>query len=156
MTYYNTLDNNNKMRKALQGWIAGGDYNFAATANFNRTTTLDAANKKLVQWQCMVNKKILGRGWQNAAATDRLFYIAIPEHQASNLHYHMVIRIPVMLPKYMLKAQRRMAKLWQVAVPSGAMWISALDDIGDLARVATYATKDLWDGKGIDGFIVSD
>lgn len=42
-------------------WCPQGDNNFAAITNFNRTTTIDAANRKLVEWQRMVSKKMLSR-----------------------------------------------------------------------------------------------
>lgn len=140
------------MKNALQEWMARGDYNFAATANFNRHTNLTAAKKSLKAWQCNVDKKILGRKWKAAPENDRIFFLAFPEHQASNLHFHMLLRAPV----NPLKTQRMATKIWNLVVPSGGMWISALNDIGDLSRVATYATKDLWDGVGIEDFIVSD
>jgi len=151
MIYTNTIHNNNKMRKALQGWLAQGDFNFAATANFNRTTSLHAAGNMLATWQRNVDRGVLGRGWKKKPATDRIFFVAIPEHLNSNLHFHMLLRAPI----NPIKAQQKAAAEWRFLVPSGGMWISALNDIGDLSRVATYATKDLWNGIGIEGFIVS-
>ena len=152
MVHYDTIYNNNRLRESLQEWLCEGDYNFAATANFNCHTNLATAKKLLETWQRNVNRKVLGRKWKQAPEDDRLFFIAIPEHQASNLHFHMVLRAPV----NSLKAQRIAAKMWRFVVPSGGMWISALDNISDLSRVAAYATKDLWMGKGIEGFIVSE
>ena len=141
------------MRNELQEWITQGDYNFAATANFNRHIRLSEATRLLKSWQCNLDRKVIGKNWKKRPTEDRIFFTAFSEHEASNLHFHMMLRLPV----NSLKAQRLAVKLWQFIVPSGSMWISTLsNDIDDRKQVVNYATKDLWNGIGIENFIVSD
>ena len=148
----NTIYKNNQMRDAMVGWLQNEPFTFAFTANFNRPTNFVAAKKALDDWQRIVDRKVLGRKWNEATAEQRLFWVAFPEHPNSNLHYHMLVRAPV----NPLKAQRVATKAWELVVPSCNLWASALEDDDDISRFASYATKDLWNGVGITNFVISD
>ena len=126
MMVNNTIHKNKQMRDAMVEWLQNEPFNFAFTANFNRPTNFVAAKKVFERWQRIVDRKVLGRKWQEAPTEQRLFWIAFPEHPASNLHYHMLVRAPV----NPLKAQRVAAKAWELVVRSGGLWASALDETG--------------------------
>ena len=152
MNFTNTIDKNIKMRQALFEWLEQGDFNFFGTANFNRQTTVAGATKSLNEWKRLVDRKILRRRVKDAPASDRLFFVAVPEHPNTNLHYHLLLHAPV----NPLKTQRIATKYWQLVVPSGDLWMPAIGDADDISRIAFYAVKDCWKGFGIDDFIVSD
>lgn len=149
----NTIYKNKRMRDAMVEWLQNEPFNFAFTANFNRTTNFVAAKKLLDQWQRRVDGKLLGkRKWKEAPKEHRLFWIAFPEHPNTNLHYHLLVRAPV----NPLKVPQVATKVWKKIVPSGELWASALEEDDDIRQFASYATKDLWNGVGITNFIISD
>ena len=152
MNYTNTIDKNNKLCQALVEWLEQGDFNFFATVNFNRPTTVAGATKSLNEWARLIDRKILRRRVKDAPASDRLFFVGVPEHPNSNLHYHLLLNAPV----NPLKAQRIATKYWRLVVPSGELWMPTIGDADDKSRIAKYATKDCWNGFGIKDFIVSD
>jgi len=152
MIFTNTIYKNIKIRQALVEWLEQADFNFFGTANFNCQTTVAGATKLFNEWARLVDRKILRRRVKDAPASDRLFFVAVPEHPNSNLHYHLLLRTPV----NPLKAQRIATKYWRLVVPPGELWMPAIGNADDKSRIANYATKDCWNGFGIEDFIVSD
>lgn len=154
MIFRNTIHKNKEMRKAFHDWLKQGDlnFNFFGTANFNRPTSIVAGRQSLMEWARLVNRKILRRRVFDAPKSDRIFFVAIPEHPTSNLHFHLLLRAPV----NPLKTQRLATKVWRMVVSSGELWMPPISDTGDLCRISKYITKDCWDGFGIEDFIISD
>ena len=148
----NTITQNNNIRNELLKWLQCVPFNFAFTFNFNRPTSFAAAKKDLEAWQRNVDRKVLGRNWKTAPTEQRLFCIGFPEHPSSNLHYHALISAP----ENPLKVQRVATKMWKFVVPSGDLWVSPLEAESDIRRVAGYATKELWNGVGIENLYISD
>lgn len=152
MDFKNTIHNNIKMCQALRDWLERRDFNFFITANFNRRTSFTAGRKALGKWQDYMNGAILGNGWRQNPVDKHLFYVAIPEHPKSNLHYHMLLKAPVNPQKFLRLANDK----WQRIISNGDLHIAALDSADDIRRVAKYSTKDLWNGVGLDELIVSE
>lgn len=142
------------MRVALNEWLTQEDFrfNFYCTANFNCPTNTVTARTNLNKLAYRTNCKILKRSMEYSIPSERILFIAIPEHPDSNLHYHMVMRAPVM-PFRAIKIAK---KQWKKIVPAGELWTDMIADRDELECITRYITKDCWKGAGVEDFIISE
>lgn len=151
MVFIIETKNQRPVVEAWVEWLSSDNYDFAFTVNFNRETTLIGAERKLRQWARSIDRKVLGRRWNNANPEKRVKVIGFPEHPNSNLHYHLLVHTPV----NPLKAQRLAVSEWKRLVKSGDLWASALGSQEDVRGFAKYAAKDAaWNGVGVDHAVI--
>ena len=138
---------------ALRQLVTSSNSDFFVTANFNRSTNIEAARKALKRWGAMVDRKLVGKHWSKKPADERVFYYAAPEHLRSNLHWHMMLRLPNGVDKkqFVWVAEN----CWKQIVSSGSMDIKLLNGEADKIETAAYTTKELWRQENMDAFIVS-
>ena len=123
------------------------------TANFNRDSSLNSAKKTLGHWSAMVERSLLGKHWYKKEAHERISFFAFAEHLDSNLHWHLMLR----LPDENMKNHFRMiaANYWKQIVKSGSMDIQPILSEQDRIKASSYVTKDLLKTENYLAFTMS-
>src|SRR5690349_3967746 len=101
-----------EFRDAWRSFLTEHSFDLHVTLMFNRPTTLEGARKDLKAWLARLDEHWLGRAWSRRPSEERTFAIAFVEHPESNLHLHVLVRIP---PSVSLSPRktRVMAKAWK-------------------------------------------
>lgn len=139
-------------KKQFRDFIAEQDMDFFAVLTVNRPASLPFLRDKFGEWLGRVDRKLLGRNWQEDDAA-RTFAIAIPEHLNSNTHLNVLVRLPFSfrdLPETAVGSI--LDGIWGKLVPSGHAHVEA---IKSTARVSSYASKELWRIDDFDRVILS-
>lgn len=142
-----------RIRSAIQGMLCEMEPNYFVTANFNRETTFEGARKCLRRWHALVDKKRLGKDWSKKPSADRVFFFAFSEHPDDNLHYHLILRAPQLLDRPSFDTVG--PKVWERLVQGGDLYVQKLKTKLDVAKVSSYSTKDLWNERLFEQWIVS-
>ncbi|MEP5513297.1 MAG: hypothetical protein ABJP71_13630 [Erythrobacter sp.] len=105
---------------------------YFVTLVFNRTTGLHSAARRVERFQAMVDRKLLGTRWLLKVSL-RTQYIAVAEHQNSNLHFHCVFLVPHRLTDFPAIAEQA----WHRLAPAGNIDIQPYRSDG----AAQYSAK---------------
>jgi hypothetical protein len=125
---------------AYAEWLATQDFEWCVTLNYNRPTTQQKVRKGFRHWLACIDNAYLGRNWSRCG-DDRAFAVAVVEHPHSNIHLHMLLRMPK--PARSLGRPYQMdsiEKHWFKIEPAGQC-VSEL--IYDIAGAARYMCKEL-------------
>ncbi|WP_417493163.1 hypothetical protein [Maricaulis sp.] len=130
------------MRTAVIEWIEGERCDVAITLAFNKSMHLDIALKRLSQWLYQFEHEIRRCRPSRLPKDKRLLAFVVPEHQASNIHFHLAIRLidgedvtPANLDHFLEVGKR----LWRQLQPTGTCDLKRIYDGRGWAR---YITKD--------------
>jgi len=137
-------------------------FELSVTLNFNRETTLTAARNKLKALAQRIDNFYLGHKWQDNESL-RTFFVAFAENRSTNLHYHLLLRLPYVpwsrLRQRKFRGCRRTAfhseiitGLWKELMPSGSCDVRRIYDLDGIAR---YDTKQLLHPGYEESFIIS-
>lgn len=112
---------------------------------------------KVKEFHARVDRGVLGKYWHLKPYEERTLFIAFPEHLESNFHYHLLAKVPAD-KKIEFLVQAR--KAWSNLVPSGSIQVGNNNDLflkTELDRIKTllYATKNIWNEKSLEDFIIS-
>lgn len=157
------------MRDAIRQWLMTMSFTHFGTFNFNCSTTLESARKKLRHFHACWDNEIFGKRYNRATPEKRLFMCVFPEHINTNTHFHALIRSSIKTtgntPDFRLEAP----KLWENIIASGSLYIpevpaeklALMSDESvisgeQLQRIANYITKDTIKQKNYDSFILSN
>lgn len=148
-----TIAENNRIRKAVNELLRDMNLEYFLTANFNRDTNYEAARKTLKAWHAHLDRKLLGGSWSKKAQNERTQFVAFAEHFDSNLHWHLLLRLGDGADAKRFEAVAD--QCWNKLVIGGSMDVQHLDTDADKARTANYVTKDLWQQRAIESFVLS-
>lgn len=142
----------------LEGWAKPGTPQVFKPALNDAPVSYETARKAFKRWQAQVDREFLGRMWSRQSSDDRLFFFAFPElgrkssRTDSNLHYHLLARVPYAQAEFVPCAKRR----WENVCPSGQADIQKINNTNDdHFRTRSYATKCIMADDGISHFIIS-
>lgn len=146
-----------QLQSALAAWLEGDAWEFFATFNFNRETTMAAARKAIKNWLRLVDQAFLGALWSKKPSLERTQGVFMFEHPSSNLHAHAVLVLPPrsLAMKTTVNDIDRlyvMTDSWNRIVPSG-QFHSGIDRPSGAA--AGYATKDQFQAELYEAFILA-
>ena len=141
------------MQIALRQFVAEEDSDYFVTANFNRNTNIEAARKALKRWSAMIDRRLVGKHWSKKNADERMFYFAAAEHIHSNLHWHMLVRLPN--EKMKQSFNWIASNYWKQIVKSGDMNVQLIDNSKDKIKATNYTAKDLWRTENYNTFTIS-
>lgn len=92
--------NYHSLKQALPDWLEGLNFTHSVTLTFNQMGNyrpdhiLEYARDKLKFFHSQIDRKLLGSRWQRKPFDERTFFIAFPEKIATNMHYHLLVRVP--------------------------------------------------------------
>ncbi len=148
-----SIANNKRVRKAMNEMLLDMDPEYFVTVNFNWDTNYEAARKTLKAWHAFVDKALLGGSWSRKAQNERTQFVAFAEHLESNLHWHLLLRLGDGADAARFEAVAD--RCWKKLVISGSVHLRHLDTEEDKACKANYGTKDLWQQRAIESFVLS-
>lgn len=148
-----TISQKNRIRSAIRSMVCELEPNYFVTANFNREMTFEGAKRCLRHWHACIDHARLGTKWSKKPSDDRVFFFAFAEHPDTNLHYHLILRAPRLLDRPCFEALA--PQVWERVVKGGSLDVQELKTELDVARVSTYATKDLWQDRLLEQWVLS-
>ena len=152
---YGTRHHNKQMMAAMVDFLsANSEYAFFITANFNRDTNYTAARKAIKGWHARIDKKLLGGRWSKKPNNERTQFVAFVEHEDSNLHLHLMVRLGDGTRPW--KFQLMASECWRKLIGSGTMDVRKINSPTDRERIANYITKELPQNRAIEHFILSN
>lgn len=125
------------------------NFTYFVTLVFNRCETIDSARKKLRMFHQKLDRKILGVDWYKKPHDQRTFFIAFPEHIASNLHYHLLVKVR---DEYKGRFEEHAPSVWEGLVKSGSINIQ---EIYDERGLISYCVKEQHKNQNFQSFIIS-
>lgn len=130
-------------RNTLRDYLAGQNFRFHLTFNYNRAVSYPAARDKLKFWTSRVLRCLFGRNYYRLDQTTTVFYYAFPEYGAGgdNLHFHALTRVAEnKINAFVPVAQRQ----WEYVIPSGDLHVQTIGEgAHHQAAVISYDTKAL-------------
>ena len=119
-------------RRALTQLMHDIRPDFWVTLALNQPHSLHRAGRKLEHLQAMIDRSLIGPSWRKKD-TLRTLYIAIAEHEFSNLHFHAVFSVPARRDGFAEAAVRA----WRVLARAGDVDVQPYRSIG----ASSYSTK---------------
>ena len=151
--HWNSLTQNKRIRSALREMIMEQGADYFVTAVFNSETNFGGAWNSLKDWHARIDRRLLGKHWQQKEPDERTFFWAFPEHPDSNLHYHLMVKLSD--PAKRMEFEAIADTCWQGIVGSGDMKLEYLQTALDLVRTVNYSTKDQWRSDLNENYIIS-
>ena len=136
---------NRHLAKALVTWLNALNFTHFLTLTFNTSDyhkpqdTLQFARNQLRDFHKRLDRRLLGSRWYKKSKEQRTFFIAFPEKIATNMHYHLLVRINDVNEK---KFNECAEKIWKTVVPSGTFDCKILRHAPDAKGYASYVTKE--------------
>ena len=150
---YNSHAVRKELQDAMRSFVISLNPAYFVTANFNvPDMTLQQSRDALNEFDKRVNRRFYNKKFCKQNLSDRLFFIAFPEHLNSNLHYHLLTRVPEQ--KKALFEIYAHYELTQV-IPSASLHICKLKTQDDIRKVSYYSCKDNFKIENYENFIVS-
>ena len=91
--HWNTLKTAAELRKAFVDGFGNDEFQLATTLTFSRHIDKATAERTLDQFVARLSKLLYGPYWHKKG--HKIRFVAVPEREGENLHYHLAIHIPV-------------------------------------------------------------
>lgn len=128
-----------RLQQAWRDFIEAQQFQLFVTLNFNCTTTIATATKRLKDLLAHIDSAFLGRNW-SMLGTRRTLAFAFIENVESNLHIHIVLKLPQGREVSVGRLRKIAECYWAKRIPSGTVDIRPVTDLEGLAR---YVTKQM-------------
>ena len=145
-----------RARNEIRAWLSDKHFTHFVTLAFNEPMVgKERMRQKLKAWDARVNRRLLGKRWRKKT-DERLNWLAIPEKQESNPHWHLLVQI---LPEQFSEFEEReflfgfdaiLETTWRMIVPSGTVDVQPVEN----KRVQSYITKQLNLPQNYEDFVV--
>ena len=129
--------------------LSSYEFDYFVTLSFNDYHSVTVARDKVKAFQARMDRKLLGRKWYKKPTTDRLFFIAFPEHINSNFHYHLLLKFPKCPIEIM--AKHMIDCMWKDIVPKGSTNTQLIQNDGCIQ----YCLKEQYKSQNYGSFIIS-
>ena len=152
-TIYEHYLTRKELQHAMRLFTVNLDPAYFVTANFNvPNMTLKQSRDALCEFDKRMNRRFYNKKFCHQQASDRLFFIAFPEHINSNLHCHLLTRVPQQLkPRFEIYAAYEFKKV----IPSASLRVDKLRTSDDIRKASYYACKENFKIENYDNFIIS-
>lgn len=138
---------------ALREFLTSLNFPCFATINYNRKEfSHREAKKTLCELQKRLEQAIFGRRFYKLPPSERLFFIAMPEHMNGNFHHHLLMRLPPERALYILL--NAWFHLRQI-LPGATIMIKRLATADDVRATSFYSCKDSWNEENFNKFVIS-
>ena len=113
---------------------------------------LDAVRRAVYRFHQNVDRKVLGQKFWTLKEKERTFFFAFLEHLNSNIHGHLLIKVPEgKSSTYAAVAPHE----WKRLYPSGNLKLSPIITGESRIKTAFYSTKELYCPTNCAEFIIS-
>lgn len=143
-----------KMCDALEKHLIKQRFDYSITAVFNKERSIDFLKQKVGEWHNRMDRLIVGSKHTNKPNTRRIFFVGAIEHPDTNIHAHLMLRLPDYNGHMLFKNF------------ANAMWKDINGDAANIklrrvrnqrgkVRAVEYMTKDMWQREAFNNFIIS-
>lgn len=146
----NTYKQRHDLRGSFDEWTRGLEFSWFLTLNLNAPASFRSARNILKEFDARLDRELLGARFHKRQE-GRTFFIAVPEHEHSNFHYHLLLEILANGAWSRTDLAKLMFEAWRAAIPSGSIWLRGIHDGG----AALYTAKDLLKYGHFNEFIIS-
>lgn len=120
-------------------WLTKMDLPLFVTLTFAQNLGLARSRKHLGHWFGCLDYHYLGKNWSRRPSDERTEAIAFPENIESNLHYHLLLRLPLEAQQESFALQRSTLLTHWVETSPGGTCLTLIRNAG----AARYVTKRL-------------
>lgn len=151
MPDYNSLKYRRARRSAFDAWMLTLEFSWFVTLNINAPATFQSGRRLLRHFGARLDRALLGPRFHKKDIGLRTLFIAVPEHEHSNLHYHVLLKFNAAGDRSRLELERLIARSWGSIIRSGTVWVDEIYDEG----AARYTAKDLLKPEHFNEFVMS-
>ena len=144
--------------KALPNWLETLNFTHFVTLTFNQREfhrpdqILEYARDKIKFFHAKLDRCFLGSNFYKKPKDQRTLFIAFPEKIPTNMHYHILMRIPVIHEnRFNVYAE----KIWTSIISSGTYDCKVLKEVYDANGLISYATKEQFKNVNFEHTIIS-
>jgi uncharacterized protein (DUF1810 family) len=146
----NTPKHRRELRNAFDTWMDDLAFPLFLTLNINAPASFKSARRLLKNFAAKLDRRLLGPRYHKRTDTRTLF-IAVPENEHSNFHYHVLMEVNATHAPSMLELETLITAAWEGVILSGSVWLRGIHDDG----AARYTAKDLMKYEHFNEFIIS-
>ncbi len=144
--------NHKELQAALRSFLISLDLPLFVTVAFNKSLSIAKAQKLLNEFHYEIQKLLWGRKFYRIPAEHRIFFIAFPEHIQTNIHYHLMLRVPrEYQERFKISAHEALRRI----LASADLQIHEPHSQADLIKTKLYSTKDLFNELNYEHFVIS-
>lgn len=141
-----------ELQAALRSFLVSLDLPLFVTVTFNKSLSIAKAQKLLNEFHYEIQKSLWGKKFYRIPAEQRIFFIAFPEHIDSNIHYHLMLKVP---PRYRVLFQIHAQHALSRVLESADIKIYEPKSPEDVIETKFYSTKDLFNELNYEHFVIS-
>ncbi|MFN4895006.1 MAG: hypothetical protein ACK5HO_04415 [Pseudomonadota bacterium] len=141
-----------ELQAALRSFLVNLDLPLFVTLAFNKSLSIAKAQKLLNEFHYQIQKSLWGKKFYRIPAEQRIFFIAFPEHIDSNIHYHLMLKVP---PRYRVLFQIHAQNALSRVLESADLKIEEPQSPEDVIKTKFYSTKDLFNELNYEHFVIS-
>jgi len=141
-----------ELQAALRSFLVNLDLPLFVTVTFNKSLSIAKAQKLLNEFHYEIQKSLWGKKFYRIPAEQRIFFIAFPEHIDSNIHYHLMLKVP---PRYRVLFQIHAQKALSRVLESADVKFKEPQSPADVIKTKFYSTKDLFNELNYEHFVIS-
>ena len=135
----------------MRDLLGAQDFTHFVTIAFNEKTTDASAARLLRRFHQRLDQKLFGRKFYKRPPEARTFFIALPE-VASSLHFHALFRVPAEVHE---RFRAESPAILKRVAKAASYDIKPIPTDADKQRIVSYVTKDAYEHRSIENFIVS-
>jgi hypothetical protein len=147
----NSLKYRRALRSAFDDWVLELNFSWFVTLNINAPANLLSGRRLLRHFGARLDRELLGPRFHKKDIGLRKLFIAVPEHENSNLHYHVLLEINAPGVRTAREVTRLIGRSWSDVIRSGTVWVREIYDEG----AAQYTGKDLLRYEHFNEFVIS-
>lgn len=141
-----------ELQVALRSFLVNLDLPLFVTVTFNKSLSIAKAQKLLNEFHYEIQKSLWGKKFYRIPAEQRIFFIAFPEHIDTNIHYHLMLKVP---PRYRVLFQIHAQNALSRVLESADLKIEEPPSPEDVIKTKFYSTKDLFNERNYEHFVIS-
>lgn len=151
MSNYSSLKYRRVLRSAVDDWLLSLDFFWFVTLNINAPANFQSGRRLLKHFGARLDRELLGPRFYKKDIDLRTLFVAVPEHEHSNLHYHVLLKFKAAGDRTRDELERLIARAWGDVIRSGTVWVREIYDEG----AARYTAKDLLKSEHFCEFVIS-
>lgn len=141
-----------ELQAALRSFLVNLDLPLFVTVTFNKSLSIAKAQKLLNEFHYEIQKSLWGKKFYRIPAEQRIFFIAFPEHIQTNIHYHLMLRVP---REYQERFKSSAQKALSRVLASADLQIDEPPSITDVTKTKFYSTKEISNELNYEHFVIS-
>jgi hypothetical protein len=141
-----------ELQAALRSFLVNLDLPLFVTLAFNKSLSIAKAQKLLNELHYEIQKSLWGKKFYRIPAEQRIFFISFPEHIQTNIHYHIMLRVP---REYQERFESSAQKALSRVLASADLRIHEPSSTTDAIKAKFYSTKEILNELNYEHFVIS-